>query len=343
MIDSAISKTPLVSIVIPVFNVSRYLSQCLESVINQTYQNIEIIMIDDGSTDGSGRICDEFARHDPRIQVLHTKNHGLSSARNLALENVRASYLSFIDSDDWMEPHTIETFMKTALQTGADIVKANFSREYMGQTIHNKKMEEKERLFRSQEILPAFAAGLFNDVVWNKLYDMKCFTGSRFPDEHNYEDVFTTWKLMRVLAENNGSVAVLPEELIHFRMRKSSISHTKSLRNIVDCWAAYHEKYEGMPDFQGELLSSCYTVIGRMWANYNAFSKKEKKEAADTMLEMQTFSKMHFGQVMRGKYPPKTKCICFTALFKAPFVMWICHCIGKLYKAYANQKHMMFD
>ena len=102
----------LVSIVIPVYNVSSYLAECLESVINQSYYNIEIIIIDDGSTDGSDSICDRFAQYDDRICVIHTDNRGLSSARNLGLEKCRGSYLMFVDSDDWIEHHSVETLKK---------------------------------------------------------------------------------------------------------------------------------------------------------------------------------------------------------------------------------------
>ena len=100
----------LVSVIIPVYNVSRYLPQCFDSVTSQTYRNLEIIVIDDGSTDDSGIICDQYAEKDDRIHVIHTDNRGLASARNLGLENVSGEYISFIDSDDWIEPHAIDAF-----------------------------------------------------------------------------------------------------------------------------------------------------------------------------------------------------------------------------------------
>ena len=127
---------PLVSVIIPVYNVSRYLPKCLDSVISQTWRNLEIIVIDDGSTDGSGSICDQYAKRDDRIKVIHSPNRGLSSARNLGLDNLRGQFISFIDSDDWIEPDAVETLVKAALLTGSYIVTAGFCHEYVGKTVH---------------------------------------------------------------------------------------------------------------------------------------------------------------------------------------------------------------
>lgn len=99
---------PLVSVVVPVYNVASYLEQCLDSVVNQTYKNLEIILVDDGSTDGSGAICDRYAEKDSRIQVIHKENGGLSSARNVGLERITGEWALFVDSDDWIELNTLE-------------------------------------------------------------------------------------------------------------------------------------------------------------------------------------------------------------------------------------------
>ena len=110
-----IEKKPLVSVIIPVYNVSRYLPQCLDSVTSQTYQNLEIVIVDDGSTDGSGSICAHYAERDDRILLIRSENKGLASARNLGLGSICGEYISFIDSDDWVEPHMIEKLLEAAL------------------------------------------------------------------------------------------------------------------------------------------------------------------------------------------------------------------------------------
>ena len=111
----------LISIIVPVYNVSKYLPQCLDSVIHQTYQNLDIIVVDDGSTDGSGPICDFYEGKDPRIRVFRSDHRGVSAARNIGIGNAKGAYITFIDSDDWVEPDTIEAYVTTAVQTEADI------------------------------------------------------------------------------------------------------------------------------------------------------------------------------------------------------------------------------
>ena len=335
-------KATLVSVVIPVYNVGSYLAQCLESVIRQSYHNIEIIIIDDGSTDVSGFICDRFAQCDDRIRVIHTDNRGLASARNLGLDRCRGSYLLFVDSDDWIEPHTVETLLEFAKKYNADIVTANRCYEYVGETVYPTKEEEDTRILHSIEILTIYGNGLLGDVVWNKLYLTGCFSGVRFPDGHNFEDVATTWKMMMRLAKTNGTVVVLSEPLFHFRMRKCSISHTKSCRNIIDSWVAYHEKYEGVPQCQKQFLSTCFYQIRHMWANYYGFSEKEKDTASCIVFEMRRFSTEHFHQVMKGRYPITIKAICLISQSSSPLMMWPCFWGDKLLRKIRNTKRVLY-
>ena len=112
----------MISVIVPVYNVEPYLRKCLDSILAQTYRNLEILVIDDGSTDGSGRICDEYAGRDERIKVFHTENHGLSCARNLGLDNANGEWIGFVDSDDWIEPDMYEVLLPWAGKTAtADV------------------------------------------------------------------------------------------------------------------------------------------------------------------------------------------------------------------------------
>ena len=112
----------MVSIIVPVYKVESYLPQCIESIINQTYPNLEIILIDDGSPDACGKICDEYAKQDKRIKVFHKQNGGLSDARNYGVARASGEYLSFVDSDDWIEPDMFEVLVKVADDNKADLV-----------------------------------------------------------------------------------------------------------------------------------------------------------------------------------------------------------------------------
>ena len=344
--DSAIIRdglaTPLVSVVIPVYNVCRYVSQCMDSILCQSYGNMEIMVIDDGSTDGSGRICDEYARRDPRVFVVHTENRGLASARNLGLEKASGTFLSFVDSDDWVEPVFIERLVRTAMETEADIVCVNSCSEFVGKTVC-PQIADDQRCFRGQNILQAFATGSFRSVIWNKLYRRSCFSGIHFPDGHNYEDISTTWKLMQKLVESDALVVELPATLYHFRNRKSSISRTQSCSNIIDYWLANLKIYEGLAEYQDRLLPACFSGIGRMWLHYSAFSKEEKTMAEPTIREMQAFSKKHFQEAMRGKYSKLIKIACLLSRWRNADLMWLCSCGGKLRRLLKNKESIMFE
>ena len=333
----------MISVIVPVYNVESYLGQCLDSILAQTYRDIEIILVDDGSTDGCPQICDAYREKDSRVVVFHTENRGLASARNIGLEHAKGTYISYIDSDDWIELNTMEELLNASVQYNADIVVGMKSKEYIGQPQTTPNKEKQDRVFSGKDILPAFAKGLFGDEMWNKLYRRECFQDIKFPDGHNYEDVATTWKIMKTLAQNNGIIVALPEAFFHFRMRKSSISHTGSFHNIVDAWVAYDKKFEELVDFQEKLLPSCLRIIGKMWRKYISFTKAEKKEAAPVAAEMKEFSKKHFYQVMRGNYSLFYKMICMASLFNHSLVMYLCGYMDKLYSGRGSKKEKMFD
>ena len=120
----------LVSVIVPVFNVEKFLEKCVSSITNQTYKNLEILLVDDGSTDNSGTICDNFSKNDNRLKVFHKKNGGLSDARNYGIERATGSYIMFIDSDDWIENDTIELLLDKTIEEKSDIVVFGISKDY---------------------------------------------------------------------------------------------------------------------------------------------------------------------------------------------------------------------
>ena len=340
-----IKDNPLISVIIPVYNVSRYLGQCIDSVIQQTYKNLEIIIIDDGSTDDSGIISDQFAFVDSRIKVFHTENKGLSSARNLGIDNANGLYLSFLDSDDWMGIDAIELLLNAAKETGAEIVASNFCYEYVNKIIHRKSDKNRLQIFHGDEILSNFADGLFSDVIWNKLYHNNCFNNIRFPIGHKFEDIFVTWQYIKKMAEEDKTLVFISEELFHYRVRENSISRTSSFNNIVDCWNAYLAKYNGLIEYQKHLISDCFLSIGRMWNNYSGFSREEKTKAKETINEMQSFSKNNRTIVLKSEFSRIIRLICIISQTKSSFMMRLCFCIGKAHKhrMRKKEKKVMFE
>lgn len=221
----------LISIIIPVYNVEPYLCQCLDSVIGQTYKNLEILIIDDGSTDGSGKICDEYAERDERIKVFHTENRGLSAARNVGLDKANGKYIVFIDSDDWFELVAIERSVEAASISKVDIVCFLPIREYKNSSKADIIDPRKPIVFSDKEIIKEYCTNSGLGVAcWNKLYDTDLLQYVRYPEGRYYEDRATTYQLL-LLADR---VECIPYVLIQYRARKDNITSHHDYKNIDD-------------------------------------------------------------------------------------------------------------
>lgn len=187
----------VVSIIVPIYNVESYLETCVDSLINQTYQNVEIILVDDGSSDNSGMICDRFAEADDRIIVIHQKNVGVSQARNTGIDTASGKYLMFVDGDDWIDRETCQEAVTIAEETGVDIVFWSYVREYMSRGLRRQVCSElHEKSLMNCKDIRRRLVGLRGDElqnpenldvlspVWGKLYKRHCIvkSGIRFVD-----------------------------------------------------------------------------------------------------------------------------------------------------------------
>lgn len=216
----------LISIIVPVYNVQDYLEKCILSIINQTYKKLDIILVDDGSTDDSGIICDEYCKNDSRIRVIHQNNCGLSSARNAGIEIAYGDYIGFVDSDDYIDATMFEKLYFAAKKNNAQISICNYflinteniKTKYKNTIIH------KEKVFNNTVAIEQMCRGnLFQFHAWNKLYKKELFIGTRFPLGKLFEDIFTTHKVM-YKAEK---VVVIPESLYFYVQRNGSILNSK--------------------------------------------------------------------------------------------------------------------
>lgn len=195
---------PLVSVIIPVYNVEAYLPECLESVINQTYTNLEIILVDDGSPDRCGQICDEYALQDKRIKVIHRLNGGLSAARNSALDIASADFITFLDSDDWMDRETIGGYMKLFREhPELDLIESAiyFSDEGGAYVVGDElpKSGIDGRILTQRELFTHFALEAYSadckPAVWNKCYRRGLIGSQRFLEGHIMEDLEFNFRL----------------------------------------------------------------------------------------------------------------------------------------------------
>lgn len=221
---------PVVSIIVPVYNVKSYVGECVESLCRQTYTNLEILLVDDGSTDGSGEVCDEYAGRDERIRVIHQANRGLSGARNMGLDDARGEYIAFVDSDDLVSPNYVETLYELLMKYEADIAACAYIKGTTEQLtdIREKVLSldnVKEICMPSVKLLKQWHGKYKQQetVAWNKLYCREVWNGRkkiRFPESRNHEDV-----LISHLVVQGAKTIVLTTEILYFyRIRKGSIT-----------------------------------------------------------------------------------------------------------------------
>ena len=238
----------LVSVIIPVFNVYSYLEECIISVINQSYKNLEIILIDDGSTDGSEKLCDVYSEKDDRIQVIHQENQGLSAARNAGLEVAKGEYISFLDSDDLIMPKAIESMVKEIVSTRSDIVCCGFYRERIKKRRGSSLvtiLPKVQGTLSSNEAIWGLIEERIDMQAWSKLYRAQLFENLCFPVGKVYEDRL----LIPYIFERAKTITVLPQPLFIKHRRDNSITATCSNGNVADwlyarkCWKHFVSKH----------------------------------------------------------------------------------------------------
>ena len=256
----------LVSIIVPIYGVERYLNQCIDSIVCQTYQNLEIVLVDDGSKDACPQMCDEWARKDPRIKVIHKKNGGLSDARNAGIAVASGTYVAFIDSDDWVAPDFIKSLLD-AIGDG-DIAAC-------GIAAVNDNGERLRSLSSCDLALDSVSAmnrliweDGFRQTVWNKLYRRDLMTDVLFEVGKCNEDDFWTYQ---VVARTN-KIKCISKELYFYRQREGSIMNTEYSRKRLDGVEARKRRYmfnavhfpqllnEEKKSFLGTLLYACQKI-----------------------------------------------------------------------------------
>jgi len=215
----------LVSVIVPVYNVEAYLGRCVDSILAQTYGNLEVILVDDGTKDNCDKLCDAYAAIDTRVRVIHKENGGLSSARNAGIDIARGEYLVFVDSDDWIEPDAVESLLHTALEHGVELaiagrwdVKAETGEKKLGLC-----PEKQEVLTAEETIRRIFRWDHCDSASWDKIYHRRLFRQIRFPYGVVCEDV----PIMYRIVLDAGRVAFLDKPVYNYFHRPGSITYSK--------------------------------------------------------------------------------------------------------------------
>lgn len=213
-----------ISVIVPVYNVEAWLPRCIDSILNQTYENLEILLVDDGSRDASGKICDDYAQRDSRIRVFHKENGGQSSARNLALDVATGEYVTFVDSDDWLEPEGYRTMLELALGEKVKLVSAG--RYDVSAQTGEKTLglcpKKQEKVSAEAMLGRLFVWDGCDSSPCDKLFHRSLFDSIRFPSRSNCEDVAIVYKLV----EAAGTVALLDKPIYNYYHRPGSTSYS---------------------------------------------------------------------------------------------------------------------
>ncbi len=268
---------PLISFIIPVYNVEKYLAQCIESIRVQSHDNIEIILVDDGSTDKSGEICDNFSKTDNRVRVIHKENGGASAARNAGLGIAKGNYIAFIDSDDYVSPSMAEKLLDAISKTDSDLAMCNFAyTDELGNITESFSDDTKAGEYRTEELLRKVAAGwTFGILVWNKLFKKELFDGGLlFLEGRIAEDEMIAHRLLARVRK----AVIIPDVLCFYRQRTGSVTNSAFNEKNLDSLEALIDRVEFFISINKEELAYIASVTAmKNLADLWSFRNKSKE------------------------------------------------------------------
>lgn len=277
----------LISIVVPIYKVEKYLERCIKSILEQTYTNLEVILVDDGSPDSCPMICDTYQQLDSRIKVIHKINGGLSDARNAGLEIATGKYIAFIDSDDFINCHFIERLYNLCVNSNTQIAICDFQSVRKEQEVQMQQETIKTSMFSSKEMLEKIYGDehIVAIVAWNKLYQRELFEDIRYPKGKINEDEFTTYKLF----SKANKIAFTNEKLYYYFYAEDSIMRKKFHLRRLD----YIEGIEGQMEFyQKQGAMDLYIKAKRRYAyaliEYYHRTRKDIEDSEQIQKELYT-------------------------------------------------------
>ena len=294
---------PLISVLIPLYNAMPYFPKAIESVMGQTYDNLEIIIIDDGSKDDSGAEADRYAAKDERIRVIRQENHGVCYTRNRLIEAATGEYVIFADNDDIMHPRAIELLYDGMMKIGAGLAmgaKESFTKEaepdikvlrteYSGLVPYPEKMSGRELLLNRGGKL----SGL-NVVIWGKLYRREDFKDITYPEDRRYDDAPTTYKLLYPIEK----IAYMPCTLFYYRISETSLSNSINTETkLVELRRAYMEQAEfynenNEVELRAYALNHAQSALAELILRYKTGDEKSRDMARELRSEYRTINKI---------------------------------------------------
>lgn len=316
----------MISIIVPVYNVEKYLDRCIESIINQTYKNIEIILVDDGSTDKSGEICDNYANLDTRIEVIHKVNGGVSSARNKGLDIANGEYIGFVDSDDYIHPKMYETLLSNLIDYDADISMCNYIKG-IEDNYNFKKIKNNLEILNTLEQMNC----LYNDKVgqilgcYLKLYKRELFNSLRFKENKIFED----WLIVHQIHFKSNKMVYTSDALYYYRKREGSIIHSEFNIKKLDALYVFKERILFFNNYNLNLRNKSISQYINAIFKYYYKAKKELGLSDKNLKHLRKdFKKVYFICMKSNQFYLKEKMTWIMFIFNP-----------KLYELYLEKRH----
>lgn len=321
---------PKISVIVPVYKVEPYLHRCLDSILMQTYRELEIILVDDGSPDNCGAICDEYAVMDDRIVVIHQQNAGVSAARNAGLDIAAGEYIGFVDPDDWIEPDMYEYLMQAIVTHDADIASCAFSRDSDDATLLCEQIdtvvtgpEAISMLIGRKEIV---------EVVWNKIYRADLWKELRFPVGKRYEDA----AVFHVFLDLAARVAFLPQAKYHYILRNEGFMQTAGFVDAAVRWLVLAQRREYLqsryPQLQSQLDAGVLGISMGIWSA--AWKHRKQLTVADRKLfeEVSRYSQKHYKTALRyGCYGISGRIRLWLTRYPYPWAFGLSYLVWRIY------------
>lgn len=320
-----VSTFSLVSLIVPVYNMQGLLERCMNGILQQTYPNLEIILVDDGSTDNSSALCDAYAQNDKRVWVIHRENGGLSAAKNTGLKNARGDYVTFVDADDTIEPDYVEVLYGLCCRHRVALSACNHHIIYPRQRSTRFAENEGETVIEAREALENICYQKKPDVSsWGKLYEKRLFDGLAFPEGKVYEDTAVFAQLML----RAGKMAYTSRPLYHYILRSDSLSHGKYTTSRLDYMDAVKTFCDAaccrFPELDHAAL--CRKVFAAL--SVRRYLVNCEKEHKPVRWGLEQFVKKNARTVLMDKNVPKRDKMAVLALLAGP---WVYDILWKIY------------
>lgn len=308
---------PLISLVIPVYNVEKYLDKCMASVLNQTYPNFEVILVDDGATDKSGSMCDEYENKDPRVKTFHKKNGGLSDARNFGVEHASGSWIAFIDSDDFVTDDYLEYLYNLIEKYDATIACASAMMPKKREGIRDQALTASEALEKMCRV------DVIGVSACAKLYPRELLLKHPYPVGRLYEDLATTYKLFAECA----TIALGTKKIYYYIQRSGSISGGELNEKQYEIFTAATEQLEfisaNFPEVEGAAHVRCANVAIQLIPK--CLSSSDGKKVKNDFKRIRAYLKPHFSYVLKDNFKSfhfKARCALVMTGYLPTRIVW---------------------